>query len=455
MAGKNGSTNTELLDIATRVAGWADSGEQVEVFVAEELETEVRAYAGEVESFTSARSQGIGVRVVAKGRQGYAYAGTLDPSALAETLLQARDNATFAEADEFNGVAEPDGVDPVEFDLFDPSLDGFSTEDKVALAIELERCTLGADPRIAGIETAEYADTRCESAIATSTGIAGTSLETGCYLATYAMAEAEGETQTGFGYSIGRGPGALDVELAAGEAAERATRLLGATKPHTSKLTVVLDPWVTAQLLGIIGGTLSGDAVQRGRSFFADRVGEQVAVKNFCLVDDATNVDAFTASAVDGEGLATRPNSLVDSGVLRGFLHNSYTARRGATSSTGSAVRAGFKGAPGVGSLALALSPGTQSQQELIAGIDDGLLVQGVSGLHSGVNPVSGDFSTGAEGLRIRKGALAEPVREITIASTLQRILLDITEIGNDLQWLPMSAAGVSVVVADVMMSGA
>lgn len=455
MAGTNGSTDAELLDIATRVAGWADSGEQVEVFVAEELETEVRAYAGEVESFTSARSQGIGVRVVAKGRQGYAYAGTLDPSALSETLQQARDNATFAEADEFNGVAEPDGVDPVEFDLFDPSLDDFSTDDKVALAIELERCTLAADERIAGIETAEYADTRCESAIATSTGITSTSRETGCYLATYAMAEAEGETQTGFGYSIGRGPGALDLELAAGEAAERATRLLGATKPQTSKLTVVLDPWVTAQLLGIIGGTLSGDAVQRGRSFFADRVGEQVAVKDFCLVDDATNFDAFTASAVDGEGLATRPNSLVDSGELRGFLHNSYTARRGATSSTGSAVRAGFKGAPGVGSQALALRPGTQSQQELIASIDDGLLVQGVSGLHSGVNPVSGDFSTGAEGLRIRKGALAEPVREITIASTLQRILLDITEIGNDLQWLPMSAAGVSVVVADVMMSGA
>jgi len=455
MAETNGSTSTELLDIATRVAGWADSGEQVEVFVAEELETEVRAYQGAVESFTSARSQGIGVRVVANGRQGYAYAGTLDSSALSETLQEARDNAAFAEPDEFNGVAQPDGVDPVAFDLFDPSLDDFSTDEKVALAVALERCTLGADQRIAGIETAEYADTRCESAIATSTGIAGASRETGCYLATYAMAEAHGETQTGFGYSIGRGPGALDVELAATEAAERATRLLGATKPQTSKLTVVLDPWVTAQLLGIIGGTLSGDAVQRGRSFFADRVGEQVAVADLCLLDDATNVDAFTASAVDGEGLATRPNSLIDSGVLQGFLHNSYTARRGATSSTGSAVRAGFKGAPGVGSQALALRPGTRSRQELIAGIDDGLLVQGVTGLHSGVNPVSGDFSTGAEGLRIRRGALAEPVREVTIASTLQRILLDITEIGDDLQWLPMSAAGVSLVVADVMMSGA
>ena len=455
MAATNGSTDTELLDIATRVAGWADKGEQVEVFVAEELETEVRAYQGAVESFTSARSQGIGVRVVADRRQGYAYAGTLDPSALSETLQEARDNAGFAEPDEFNGVAEPDGVTPVDFDLCDPSLNDFSTDDKVALAVELERATLGADERISGIESAEYVDTRFESAVATSTGITSASRETGCYLSTYAMAEADGETQTGFGYSIGRGPAALDVEFAASQAAERATRLLGAVKPPTSKLTVVFDPWVTAQLLGIIGGTLSGDAVQRGRSFFADRIGEQVAVTDFCLSDDATNVDAFTASAVDGEGLATRPTSLIHSGVLQGFLHNSYTARRGATSSTGSAVRAGFKGAPGVGSQALVLRPGTRSPEELIAAIDDGLLVQGVAGLHSGVNPVSGDFSTGAEGLRIRNGALAEPVREITIASTLQRILLDITEIGNDLQWLPMSAAGVSLVISDVMMSGA
>ena len=455
MAATNGSTGTELLDIATRVAGWADVGEQVEVFVAEELETEVRAYQGAVESFTSARSQGIGVRVVADRRQGYAYAGTLDPSALSETLQEARDNAAFAEPDEFNGVAEPDGVAPVDFDLFDPSLNDFSTDDKVALAVELERATLAADGRISGIESAEYVDTRFESAVATSTGIASAGRETGCYLTTYAMAEADGETQTGFGYSIGRGPEALDVDFAASQAAERATRLLGAVKPPTSKLTVVLDPWVTAQVLGIIGGTLSGDAVQRGRSFFADRIGEQVAVTEFCLLDDATNIEAFTASAVDGEGLATRPTSLIDSGVLQGFLHNSYTARRGATSSTGSAVRAGFKGAPGVGSQALALRAGTRTPEELIAAIDDGLLVQGVAGLHSGVNPVSGDFSTGAEGLRIRDGALAEPVREITIASTLQRILLDITAIGNDLQWLPMSAAGVTLVISDVMMSGA
>ena len=452
--GDNGSVQPELLDIAKQVASWANHGEQLEVYVAYATETEVRAYQGEVESFTSARSQGIGVRAVANGRQGYAYAGTLERSALTETLQEARDNAAFAEADEFNGVAVPDGVPAIDLNLCDASLESFATADKISLAIELERATLGADPRVSGIESAEYVDSQLQSAVATSTGIASASRETGAYLASYAMAEAEGETQTGFGYSIARGPAELDVGAAATQAADRATRLLGAVKPSTSKLTVVLDPWVSAQLLGIIGATLNGDAVQRGRSFFADRIGEQVAVAELCLLDDATNPEAFTASAVDAEGLATRPNTLINEGRLQGFLHNSYTARRSATASTGSAVRPGFKGAPGVGAQALALRPGQHSPEELIAGIDDGFLVQGVSGLHSGVNPISGDFSTGAEGLRIRNGALAEPLREVTIASTLQRILLDITAIGNDLVWLPMSAAGVSLVVADVMMSG-
>lgn len=445
----------ELIDIATRVAGWANDGEEVEAFVVHERETEIRAYEGEVESLTAAESRGIGVRVIAGGRQGYAYAGTLEESALEETLREARDNASFAQPDEFNALATPDGTAIAELDLYDAELAGFSTDAKVALAIELERATKAADARVSGIESAEYVDTIYESAVVTSTGISSTTRETGCYLSSYALADGDDETQTGFGFSIGRGPSELDPAKAAADSAERATRLLGAVKPATGRVTVVLDPWVTAQMLGIIGHTLTGEAVQKGRSLFADRMGEQVAVADLHLIDDATDPAAFTASMVDGEGLATRRTALIDGGKLCGFLHNSYTARRGATASTGSAVRAGFKGGPGVGAQALALRPGTQTQAELIAGIDEGLLVQGVSGLHSGVNPVSGDFSTGAEGLMIRNGAIAEPVREFTIASTIQRLLLDIQAIGSDLEWLPMSAAGISVVVDDITMSGA
>ena len=157
----------------------------------------------------------------------------------------------------------------------------------------------------------------------------------------------------------------------------------------------------------------------------------------------------------DGEGLAARRNVLIDGGVLQGFVHNSYSARRAGTTSTGNAVRGGFKGTPGVGCLAMQVQPGTRTQDELIADITDGVLVQQVSGLHSGVNPISGDFSTGASGLLISNGQVGAPVREFTIASTLQRMLLDLIEVGGDVDWLPMRAAGVSLVIGDMTMSGA
>jgi len=442
-----------LLAIAERVVAMAAPGEEVEVVVAHERETEVRAYQGEVESLTSAESRGIGVRVVRDGRQGFAYAGTLEADALVEVLGEARDNVEFATPDEHCAVAEPDGVATAGLDLYRPALVDHPADAKVALALELEWLTRAADPRISGVESAEYGDSVSASAVATTTGIRSTSRETGCFLSAYALAEQDGETQTGFGFSLGREPGDLDVATAAAEAAERSTRMLGAVKPASGRIAVVLDPWVSAQFLGIVAGTLNGESVQKGRSLFADRLGEEVASPLLTLVDDPTDPAATSATATDGEGLATRRNVLVDGGRLERFVHNSQTARRAGTVSTGSAVR-GYSSTPGVGVRAVSVLGGDRTPAQLVAGIDDGVLVQGVSGLHSGVNPVSGDFSTGAEGLRIRGGELAEPIREFTIASTLQKMLTDLVAIGDDVQWLPMRAAGVTLVIGELTVSG-
>ena len=154
-------TGPGLLDIAEQVVGWAGPGFDVEAFVAREQETEVRAYQGEVESLTAATSVGIGVRVVRDGRQGFAYAAALDDETLRETFDEALDNSRFGSVDEFAGVAEPDGVEPASLDLHRSELVDFPTEDKVALALELERATLAADPRVTGVESADYADSTC------------------------------------------------------------------------------------------------------------------------------------------------------------------------------------------------------------------------------------------------------------------------------------------------------
>lgn len=444
----------DLLALGDRVVAQARPGEQVEVVVVHERSTEIKAYEGEVESLSSADSAGVGVRVIVDGRQGFAYAGTFDDDALAEVLADARDNATFGTFDEYQGLAEPDGVAPPELDLYRESLAALPTVRKVELALELERAVRAADPRIVGIESAEYWDTVFAGAIVSTTGIRTAGRETGAYLATYALAAEGDDTQTGFGFAVGRDPDELDPAVAAADAAVRATRLLGAVKPPTERLTVVLDPWVTAQFLGLLGWTLNGEAVLKGRSLFADRLGEHVASPLVTLVDDPTDPRAFSATDTDGEGLATRRNVLIEDGVLRQFVHNAYTARRAGTVSTGSATRGSYKTTPGVGTQAVSLVPGTTSPAELIAGIEHGILIQEVAGLHSGVNPVSGDVSAGAEGLRIRGGELAEPLREFTIGSTLQKMLADVRAVGNDLTFLPMSAAGVSLVIDDVTVSG-
>jgi PmbA protein len=161
----------------------------------------------------------------------------------------------------------------------------------------------------------------------------------------------------------------------------------------------------------------------------------------------------MAADSHDGEGLACRRNVLVDGGVLRGFLHDAYTGRRSGTASTGSAVR-GYRSTPAVSPQALAVAPGERTLDEIVASLDEAFLVQAMNGLHSGVNPVSGDFSVGAEGLMVRSGELAEPVREVTLASTIQRLLLDIVEVGGDLEWLPGGTGGVTLVIRDVALSG-
>jgi PmbA protein len=445
---------SELLELAQRVAAEAAPGEEVEAFVSRGSSTSVKVHGGEIESLTQATSAGIGVRVVRDKRQGFAWAGSLDEAVVGEVLAEARDNAAFAEPEAWIGLAEPDGVAPPDVDLWRDGLAALPTERKVELALELERSVRDRDARIVGVRTSQWGDGSGEGAVATSTGIAVTGRSTFCHLSVSALAEDGDETQTGYGLSVGREPGDIDVDEAAADAAERATRMLGAVQPPSGTVTLVLEPRMAAILLGVVGGTLDGESVLKGRSPFADRVGEQIASPLITLVDDATDPASLGADSHDGEGLATRRIALIEAGVLQGFLHNTATGRRAGVPSTASAVR-GYRSTPGVGPQALAVSLGSGSLDELVAGVDHGVLVQSMTGLHSGVNPVSGDFSVGIEGVMVRAGALAEPVREATVASTLQRLLLDVSAVGGEREWTPGGTGAAALVIPNVTLSGA
>jgi PmbA protein len=448
------SADNATLALARRVVGQAEAGEEVEAFVASGSSTSVKVHGGEVESLTQAGSAGVGVRVVRDKRQGFAWAASHDEDVIAEVLAEARDNAAFAEPDEWIGLAEPDGVTPPDVDLWRDSLAELSTDRKVELALELEAAVLAGDPRIVGVRTAMWGDGQGEAAVVTSTGIEAWGRATSCHLSVSALAESGDETKVGYGVSVGRSPADVELAVAAGDAVERATRLLGAVQPSSGVVTLVLEPRLAATLLSIVGGMLGGEAVLKGRSPFADRVGDAIASPLITLVDDPTDPLSLGADHHDGEGLATRPVPLLDAGVLQGFLHNTYTGRRAGTPSTASAVR-GYRSTPGVGASALALAPGAGTLDDLVAQVDNGVLVQSMTGLHSGVNAVSGDFSVGVEGLMIRGGQLAEPIREATLASTIQRLLLDVRAVGGEREWTPGGTAASALVIDAVTLSGA
>lgn len=449
---------TDLLEVAQSILDRANGDEQLEVFVVDGVDTDVRAYQGEIENLTTALSSGVGVRVLRQGvsgaQVGSAWAGSFDEDSIAEVLREARGNLQFATEDEFVAFAKPDGVAPAALSLSSAGVSSMSLDDKIAMAIELERSVRSADPRIRQVESADYSDYIVRSAIASTSGIAVTSERTGAYLSVEAIAADETGDRTGWGLTAGRAPQDLDVATASRDAVRRATRMLGATKPASSKGVAVFDPRTAATLLSIIGSGLSGEAVVRGRSLFAGRLGETVAAPSFTLVDDPTDARHFSAAIYDGEGVACRRNVLIEYGQLRGFVYDTTSARRAGTSTTGNASRGGLAGSPTASCRALQLTPGTNDQSEILAQVGDGVFVESLTGVHSGVNPISGDFSVGITGLMIRDGQLAEPIREATVASSLQRMLLDVVAVGSDQEWLPGLAAGQTVAIDNVALSG-
>jgi PmbA protein len=455
----NGSGHAEdLLALVRKIAGEAKPGEQVEAYAARSKGTEIKVFGGEVESLAAENVEGVGVRVVVDGRQGFAWAGTLDPDVVTETLAEARDNAGFGSIDEYLGLPGPEeaadpGAGRAPLDLWRESLLATPADDKVTLALELERAVMAADSRIRGIRNVTYGDGATEMALANSLGVEATSRRCVCSVSALTLAGEGVDTRTGYGFSVGRELSELDVEEAARMAADRAVRLLGATQPKSRKLAVVFDPLVASSILGVISGALNGESMLKGRSMFATRLGEAVAGSHISIIDDPTNPEAFGAAGYDSEGIPTRQTRLIENGKLVRFLHNVHTGRRSGTGTTGSAVRAGYTSTPGVGARALHFEPGSAPPEDLLRRAEGGLFVQAISGLHSGASPVTGDFSVGADGLIIRDGALAEPVREVTVASTLQRMLSDL-EVGNDIQWLAGGAAAITLLVPEMSMSG-
>jgi PmbA protein len=440
----------ELDELCRTAVEAAESDEAVEAYAEESRRTEASALRGEVEGLEFAESRGVGVRVIRDGRLGYAWAADPDRDEVREAVRRARENAALAAPDEHHVLPEAAAWTPIP-ELFREESAAIGPDRKTGLALALEHRAISRDPRVTKVDEARVGDAVSRVAIASTTGIAAEYARTDAWCLAVTLAVQGEETQTGFSYRIARGLPDLEWEAVADEAVERGVRMLGAAKPPTARVPVVLDPFAAMSFLGVLAGALSADAVQKGRSLFASLVGEQVGSGLFTLVDDGTNVEG-PGAPFDDEAVPSGRTELFTKGVLNGFLHNAYTAHKGGTVSTGNGKR-GYRSPPDVGTSNFYLDAGETPVEGLFGEAEGGVLIQDVSGVHSGANPISGEFSVGATGLRITDGTLGEPLREMTIASTLPEMLAAITGVGDDLRFFS-SVGTPSVLIGEMTLAG-
>ena len=301
-----------------------------EAYASRDTGREVRVHGGEVESLTAATQTGIGIRAWSGHRVGYAYGTDLTEAGVAALAARAAEMAAVADEDEFAAPPEPHEIEALP-GLDSPSVGEWTPGQVAELALTVERTALAADPRVAGVETAVYADSTEQVAIASSTGIAAAYESANCFAYLQALAEGDGGRETGLGFGLARGPEDLDPEAIGAEGAERAVAMIGAGKPASRSCPVVLDPTVAASFAGLIGGALGARAVQRGRSPFAGRLGEEVASTTFALHDDGRDPAGAASAPFDGEGVPRRRTALIEGGALQGYLYDTYTANREGT----------------------------------------------------------------------------------------------------------------------------
>ena len=386
-------------------AAVAAGASDAEAWCEESTSRDIRVYEGAVESLSDAGSRGIGIRAFIDGRCGYAYGTDLGEDGLRALAEAAHAAAEVADEDEFGGLPADTGASAVE-DLESPAMAEWTTERKVDLALAVERAAR-APEGISQVENAVYSDAEGAAAIANSRGFSASYRATQAFAYASAFAGEGEDLMTGMGIGLGRDPGALDPEAIGAEAADRALDLAGARQPESRHCPVVLDAFVAASFAGFIGSMLSADAVQRGRSLFAGREGDEVAQAAFVLVDDGRHPDGPASAPFDGEGSPTRRTPLIEEGRLAGYLYDARTARKDDRETTGNAGRGSYRTPPSVGTTNLLVEPGGSTLEELLSAAGDGLYVTDVAGLHSGVNPVSGTFSVGASGRLIEGGSWA------------------------------------------------
>ena len=434
----NKKRETDLKNLAQDIvrqamAGGATAAECV-IREGDEFSTLVRL--GQVETLKESGSKAIGVRVFNGKRAANTYSSDFSREGLDRMVNSALQLAKITSEDPFSGIPEPSQLGSLagDLDLYSADVYSLPGEARISYARRAEKAALDFDPRIKNSDGGSFDAATGHKVLANSHGFVGEYQRSYCSIAAVPIAQSEtGAMQRDYWFSVARSLGRLESPEHVGKvAAQRTLRRLGARKVKTAHVPVVLDPLVAVSMLDHIFEGVNGDSVYRGASFLAGKLGEKIAGDRVTVIDDGTIVGGFGTSPFDGEGIPSRRTVVIENGVLKSYLLNTYTAKKLGLQTTANASR-GLAGTPGIGPGNYFLQPGAKTPQQIISEIKDGLYVTEFLG--HGANLVTGDYSRGASGLWISGGELAYPVEEITVAGNLKEIFFNISEIGNDLEF--------------------
>jgi PmbA protein len=408
---------------------------------------------GELETLKEAGSRGAGLRVLIGRRMGSSYTSDLTPEGIRHMVLSAIDLAAVTTEDPQAGLPDAEELGTIAGDLrlFSDDIAGLSTELKIETARRAEAAALAFDPKITNSEGASFDSNIGGRVFANSRGFVGAYRSTYCSVSAVPVATLDGAMERDYWHTVARDFAGLEAPEVVGRiAAQRALRRLGAVKVETQRVPVIFEPRVARSLLGNLFEAVEGRAVYREASFLAGKLGEKIADERITLIDDGTIPGLFGTQPFDDEGVPTRRTPVIERGVLKNYLLNTYTARKMGMKTTGNASR-GITGNAGIGHGNFFLEAGEKSPAEILRGVKNGFFVTELIG--SGVNTVTGDYSRGAVGMWVRDGELAFPVSEVTIASTLQEMLNGIGEIGNDLEFRG-SVSAPTIMIGEMTVAG-
>ena len=435
---RNPKLETDLREVAQdlvrrAMAGGATAAEAV-VREGDEFSTLVRL--GQVETLKESGSRAVGVRVFFGKRAANTYSSDFSREGLDRMLNSALALAKITSEDPFGGIPEPEQLGQLtgDLDLYHEDVYSLPGAERIDYARRAEKAALDFDPRIKNSEGGSFDAATGHKVLANSHGFLGEYRRSYCSVAAIPIAQDDkGAMQRDYWFSVSRNLAHLEPAEQVGRvAAERTIRRLGARKAKTAQVPLIFDPMVATSILEHIFEGVNGDSVYRGASFLAGKLGQRIAGENVTIIDDGTIPGGFGTSPFDGEGIPTRRTVVVENGMLKSYLLNSYTAKKLGLQTTGNASR-GLAGTPGIGLGNYFLQPGKKTPKELIGDVKEGLYVTEFLG--HGANLVTGDYSRGASGLWISGGELTYPVEEITVAGNLKDMFFHISDIANDLEF--------------------